>query len=299
MIRILFISIAILTLLSSKCSDVESSETIVISDSNFKFSYDLNEPNSSFFLTSELKEISGLSCSLDDQYLYAINDELANLYILDIQTAEIKDKVDFGKPDDYEGMCMVDDFVYIVESNGNLKVVDPKSKKRVASYDCSLSKKNNIEGLAYDASTKRLLLAAKGNSKLDGHKKGKRSIFSIPTFDYKVEKKPYLSLDMKKRFEALVQKKSEEVDDKMKSRIGDFAPSGLAIHPSTKDLYILSARGQTLTIVNSEGHLQAVVFLSQNSNPQPEGICFDRNGTLYISNEGVTGKGRIASFVMN
>lgn len=299
MIRILLFSILVLLLISAKCKETEPSSVNIFARSNFKFNYALDQAVRTFFMDSRLKEISGVEVSLNEKHLYAVNDEKANLYVLDILTGEVLDKIDFGKPDDYEALCMVDNLVYIVESNGNLKVVDPDSKKRVATHDCSLSSKNNIEGLAFDPTSNKLLLAAKGHSKLDGHKKGKRSIFSIPLKNFKVDKNPYLSLNLKKIGKEIMQGSEKvNINDKLLQRIQEFAPSGLAIHPITKDLYMLSARGQSLTVVSPDGIVNAIVLLPKMNNPQPEGICFKKDGTMFITNEGVLGRGRIDEFPM-
>ncbi len=300
MTRILFLPIVVLLLLASKCAEVEPPDTVIFKSQDFKFNYSIDNPLASIFLNYDLKEISGIECSLDDKYLYAVNDEKAELFVLNISTGEVIEKINFGKPDDYEGLCMVNNLVYIAESNGNLKAVNPITKKRVATYDCRLSRKNDIEGLAYDISTKSLLLAAKGHSKLDGHKKGKRSIFKIPISDFKVEKKPFLTIDLEKSIKSLIPNVNIDTETVgiLNKRVKEFAPSGLAIHPLTKDLYMLSARGKILIVLTPDGNLQAVVFLNKNENQQPEGICFKKDGTMFISNEGASGNGKLAIFSM-
>ncbi|MBK7408618.1 MAG: SdiA-regulated domain-containing protein [Saprospirales bacterium] len=76
-----------------------------------------------------------------------------------------------------------------------------------------------------------------------------------------------------------------------------FAPSALAIHPLTGHLYLLSSVGKLLVVLDREtGAIIYVQKLKKSVHPQPEGICFDPDGTMYISNEGKDGNGLIHKF---
>jgi uncharacterized protein YjiK len=77
-----------------------------------------------------------------------------------------------------------------------------------------------------------------------------------------------------------------------------FQPSGIAVHPKSGDLYILAAVGNLVMIFSREGKTLAMVELKSKHHPQPEGICFDPEGTLYIANEGDGGDGTILEFRM-
>jgi len=74
--------------------------------------------------------------------------------------------------------------------------------------------------------------------------------------------------------------------NKLKNRAEDFSPSGIAIHPTTYQIYILSSQGKTLSIFDSSKKLVAIIFLNKKEHLQPEGICFSPDGDLFISNEG-------------
>ena len=76
-------------------------------------------------------------------------------------------------------------------------------------------------------------------------------------------------------------------------RMKDFAPSGLAIEPTTGNLFILSSQGHLLLVVNPEGEIKTIQFLDRFQYRQPEGICFDANGTLYLSSEGKGGTAKL------
>ena len=41
-----------------------------------------------------------------------------------------------------------------------------------------------------------------------------------------------------------------------------------------------------MIVVNYKNEIQQIYFLDNDDYIQPEGICFDSSGTMYISNEG-------------
>jgi DNA-binding beta-propeller fold protein YncE len=75
-----------------------------------------------------------------------------------------------------------------------------------------------------------------------------------------------------------------------------FAPSGIAIHPATKDIYVISSAGKQLLILSAAGKIKSSHKLNSKHFTQPEGISFSANGDLYISNEGKGGNGNILLF---
>jgi len=53
---------------------------------------------------------------------------------------------------------------------------------------------------------------------------------------------------------------SKKFLEKMKDRVKTFSPSGIAIHPKTQHIYILSSQGKTLLEFTSEKELHAIVM---------------------------------------
>ena len=71
----------------------------------------------------------------------------------------------------------------------------------------------------------------------------------------------------------------------------EFFPSGIAVHPFTHDVYIISTRGnKCIACYNHAGQLTAFEYLDKDMLPQPEGICFDAAANLFISTEGRHGE---------
>jgi uncharacterized protein YjiK len=73
-------------------------------------------------------------------------------------------------------------------------------------------------------------------------------------------------------------------------------PSGVAIDPLTKDVYVIASVGNIMVVINRESEIKQIELLKEKTFKQPEGICFDKQGNLYISSEGRGGKAVIASF---
>jgi len=75
-----------------------------------------------------------------------------------------------------------------------------------------------------------------------------------------------------------------------------FQPSAIAIHPESKNVYILSFTSSVLAVYTSYGELVTASNLNKRIFMQPEGICFDDENSLYISNEGNGGTANILKF---
>jgi secreted PhoX family phosphatase len=54
--------------------------------------------------------------------------------------------------------------------------------------------------------------------------------------------------------------------------------------------------GKTLFVLSKEGKLKHIEKLEKEILPQPEGITFDADGTLYIASEGRDGAARLCIF---
>jgi hypothetical protein len=68
--------------------------------------------------------------------------------------------------------------------------------------------------------------------------------------------------------------------DKMKLK-----PSAAAIHPLTKELYIISSINKALIIADRDGNVKEAYPIDPVLFKQPEGLTFAPSGDLIISNE--------------
>jgi uncharacterized protein YjiK len=259
--------------------------------------YRLDEPDAVFGLSYRLEEISGLSISPDGESLIAINDELGVIFFLSKNSGKILRTINFGKSGDFEGIEAVGDTIYTVKSNGNIyKIANTANAKTEAiHFKTKLSAKNNVEGLGYDSVHHYLLLACKGTSE-EGASKDKRAIYAFDLAKNELLKSPILLIDRKVILKEYQKKREYNKLEKflgMDKLAKTFSPSGISIHPITKDYYLLSSIGKLLLVLNQQGELKYIEKLNSSIFNQPEGICFDSSGVMFISSEGKGGNGRL------
>lgn len=236
--------------------------------------YNLEKPNKEYILPAKLKEISGLS-PFSETEIICVNDEQGKIFIYDLIQEKISNTIEFGKSADYEGVEIVGNTIYVLNSTGKIKTFNLKSEE-TDNIDCSQKQVDEYEGLGFDAQTNCLLLAAK-------EMKGNKKIYSYNLSNKSLETRLEIT-------ENLIEKNNWG---------RDFKPSGLAVNPSTQHVFILASSGKKLIVVDNNGIKIKQYNLSESLFPQPEGICFSKNGDLLIANEGKNGNGNILLFKNN
>jgi uncharacterized protein YjiK len=246
-------------------------------------SYDVNKPDRHWKLPEGLVEVSGNSW-VDNEHLILIEDQHPTLYLIKIgEKATLEKTIDFQKNEknkfDIEDVVVIDNVAFALWSRGTLfEIKNWNSKPDVEEIKTFLGKDNNTEGLCYDPVTKSLLVACKGESGLNDEKKSAKAVYQFDMESKTLQEKPFLVIH-EEDFEKLA-------GDKIK-----FNPSAIAIHPETKDMYLLSTQdNKCLAVFNREGKLISFQFIDKDLMPQPEGICFSPDGKMYISSEGKKGE---------
>lgn len=231
-------------------------------------------------LPSVLKEISGITFTSDGK-LFAQQDESGIIYQVDKSSGEIIKAFSIGNPPvraDFEDIEFADGKFYLLSNNGTLYNFSEGADKEAVEFEMTktnLKSSNDAEGLSYDPDTKSLLIALKG----------------LPGDDLKKAKSVYsFSLDKKElnpepRF-ILYLSELKKV----------FNPSGIRRHPVSGSFFIIAANGNEILEISKEGKLLNKHELSSEVHKQPEGIAFDRENNMYISNEGKGGKGYIVVY---
>ena len=281
-------------------------KTLLFQAEDYVFPYDLQKPEAIWKPARKLREISGLTY-FPPAKIISIQDEKGDLFFLDKADGKIVEKIKFAKDGDYEALELVQNDVWVAKSNGDLyqvKDFQNKNLRETIKYKTPLSAHNDVEGLAFDASDSTLLIACKGYPFLHKQKKAKffKAVYKFDLKEKKLRENPYLllALDSLKKYKNY--SKSDKLGIELVSTIdeseGDptLQPSGIAIHPQSKNIYILSSVGKVLLVLNPDAEMKALLKLDKKLHPQPEGICFAPDGTLYISNEGKKGKARILSY---
>ena len=240
--------------------------------------YRLDAPDARLVLPLALREVSGLTV-LPSGRLGAVQDESGVIYEVDPVTGDVVDELAFEDAGDYEGVALAPDAVWVLRSDGDLFRVARAAggAVRVEKVETALGGKNDTEGLAYDAAGDRLLVAAKEDP---GDGLGKvRAVYAFGLDVRTLSDQPVFTLDR-----ALV-------DD-----VAPFKPSAIAVHPASGHVYVLSSVRKALAVLDADGTLLAVRPLDAALFPQPEGIAFAADGTLFIASEGPTGPGTILRF---
>jgi uncharacterized protein YjiK len=252
--------------------------------------YDLSNPTQKIVLEDEaLREISGLGFTADPGIISAIADEKGEIFMLDMtKNGQIARRFVFKEKGDFEGIEMVGDTIYAMQSNGKLfQIINWKNNATptIHIFDNLLTEDHDIEGLCYDPHKQVLLIACKENPELN-------TVRNIWAFDIKTQKlsdKPAYSIDPGKIDEVV----PAQEDDKERH----FSTSGIAIHPQTGDLYVISSALKRLAVLDGKtGVLKSACRLDRNVLVQPEGITFDSTGNLYISSEGKKHQGYILKY---
>ncbi len=267
------------------------------------FPYQLESPVEVFEMPNKLKEISGLGIDAAGAYLYAVQDEEGKLFMINTTTGEVEKEKKFHKDGDYEGVEFVGDRVYVIKSSGTLyEVVNfGKETQELIKHKFDFNKNSDIEALGYDAKEHRFLIGCKGKVGKGADFKFKKGIFSLSLDSMNMSEDPAytISLEAVKHF-LEVHSTLEKIDKLVKLfQPGEefiFGPSGLAVHPKSGDIYITSSVGKLLVVMQRDGHIKHMVKLKKKLHEQPEGIVFAQDGTMYISNEGKNGKGKIFKF---
>jgi uncharacterized protein YjiK len=222
---------------------------------------------------------------MEDDRLACIQDEEGILYTFDAKQGEIVSKYKFGKHGDYEGVEIVKNTAYVLRSDGTLYEIINFSGNtpKINVYETPLDTRNDTEGLGYDLAKNCLLIACKEQGFVGKKADHKRSVYQFDLENKAFIPSPYLVID------------EEELTENTHKKV-TFHPSGISIHPQTRELYIIASNGKLLVVVDADGNTVAIKSLPANIFNQPEGICFAPDGTLYISNEGKGGKGNILRF---
>ncbi|MEM7655520.1 MAG: SdiA-regulated domain-containing protein [Bacteroidota bacterium] len=274
----------------------ESDSQVTLSAS---FPYDFQQPKR-YMLPAELGEVSGMSWAGENQVVL-VEDEHALIYQFDLSNQTILQKHDFGKDGDYEGIELVGDTVYVLKSNGNLYEVPgfPDQWQEKLKFESDLNGDDDTEGLAYHPATDQLLIVPKEPLREgEEYVKQKRVVYAFDLTMREINPTPLLALDMQ-GLRSFAEEQSPDqawVQDIRPDKKGSFKPSGLAVHPISGHFYWIASAGQLMVVTDQAGNFVAVQHLPRNPFIQPEGICFDPAGNLYISNEGRDGIGTILRF---
>lgn len=233
--------------------------------------YDITKPTT-IKLRGELDEISGLYFYKKDSSVFSIIDEAGYLYKIFLRKKIDIQKWKFSKNGDYEDLSLVDSTFYVLKSNGDLTAFKFMSLDSIQEYKFKspVTGKNEFEGMFYDSASQQMVLLCKD---CEADNKKSLSAYSFNVVTQTFTDSPYFVLDV------------ERISENLGTGKMKFKPSGIAVHPITKQLYIISSVNKALVVAEPDGKIKEAYQLDPVVFKQPEGITFTPWGDMLISNE--------------
>ena len=241
--------------------------------------FSLNTPSWSTALPSSLKEVSGITVDEQGYLAWVVNDEDGDIYRIDLLEGIVSTPSRFAGAGDYEGIERIDDTIVVVRSDGQLYFVGDNGTSEI---DTTIKRNSDVEGLAYDRGSNRLLLACKGKAGKGKSFKNRKAIRALELTTRKWVEEPAFLIDRR----ALRTFLSESKSSVPAGRAKEFAPSGISIDPISGNIYLLSATSKMLIVISPEGAFLEATYLTASVHRKPEGISFDSRGNMYVVNEG-------------
>jgi uncharacterized protein YjiK len=241
-------------------------------------------PTRQWKLPAMLREISGLAMNREGR-LFAVEDERAFIYELDYASGSLVSRFSLGGPPikgDFEGIAIDSDAAfYIVTSVGRLFRFSEGAGNeavRYQSFDLGTRELCELEGLAYVANRDVLALACK--RVYDGKKRFIRVYF--------------WSIELEQLLDEQLQVDIRDVRPLTGSKRMNV--SGIEWQATSDHLVLLAAKENTIIEADASGALIWAGKLQNRFHRQAEGITFDLDGNLLISDEGGRGAARLAVY---
>jgi hypothetical protein len=243
-----------------------------------------------FTMPDNLLEISGIAFNkFDASRIYSIQDEEGRLFSQEWAVKKAT-STRFGPRGDYEDLGIMDEQVFVLKSSGHIYGFKLDTNQEDVSEQTQLWNdllpKGEYESLYADEKEQALYVLTKTAGKKNKKTLGFKLKYNKGSFKFDEVEKFELDVDAIRKF-----------GFKLKSGL---KVSALGRHPDTKEWYILSSADKLLVIANSDWTIKSVHDLDASVFSQPEGIAFDKDQNLYISNEGdELSNGNILKFKYN
>lgn len=241
--------------------------------------YDLSKPEK-YIMPDVLLEISGIAFRNDNSdTLYAQQDEEGKVYAL-VPGQKKNRETRFSKRGDYEDIAIANGYVFLLRSYGTIFSF-PESELQADQASAvqewkGLLPDGEFEGMYADTIRRLLYVLCKQCSQDKG-----TNLVSGYTLRWGAD-----SILVRDSSFSISADFIFEKSGKKKGKKQRFEPSALARHPKTGDWFIVSSVNKLLVITNAQWAVQGVYALDPGRFRQPEGIAFDKDGNLFISNEG-------------
>jgi len=249
--------------------------------------YDLSKPVT-LTMPSSLNEISGIAFNKGNaDTIYAEQDEVGKLFYFPVATLDVKQKK-FSKKGDYEDISICNGTVIMLRSDGilfsfPLDVKDESDAMNVKESG-KLLPDGEYEGMYADEVSSQVYVLCK---RCDADNESKSISGHI------LQMSPQGAFELKNSFQI----NTKDIAAKLNEKKVAFRPSALAKNLVDNQWYILSSVNKLLVVTDDKWTVKEVYPLDPSLFDQPEGIAFDKNNNLYISNErGAKGIATILKF---
>lgn len=250
--------------------------------------YDLEAGNATHWrLPGRLREISGLATTSDHRLL-AHDDEAGVVYEIDLQDESIVKQFQMADmadtvEDDFEGIAVADDWIYLVTSSGRIYETPEGADGESVLYRVhatGVGRECEIEGLAYDADRRELLLMCKDarDEDLEGR---------LPVYRWSIDEK---RLNADSSAVPAVRDFARHIGSRV------YRPSGIERHPVSGNYFVIAARPGAIAEVTPKGEVVAARRFTAEWHRQVEGIAFAADGALIIADEGGGGRARLTVY---
>lgn len=237
--------------------------------------YDLTKPTR-FNMPDKLREISGIAFYHGKpDSLYAEEDETGRVYYFRLGDKQVNHST-FGKAGDYEDIAILGEQVIMLRSDGVLFTFPFKGLRNPDIGNVQKWKdilpQGEYEGMYANEKEQQLYVLCKHCSDDKTSKSSSGYIFKIA--NGQIRQSGTFSVNVK------------EIEALMSTKKIAFHPSALAKNQQTNEWYILSSVNKMIVVADNNWKVKSVYPINPGLFIQPEGIAFDNQSNLYISNEG-------------
>ncbi|RZK81955.1 MAG: SdiA-regulated family protein [Pedobacter sp.] len=229
-------------------------------------------------MPSSLLEVSGIAFhNAKSEFVYSVQDEEGRVFK---QKWGVKKQthVKFASNGDFEDLAILKDKVIVLKSNGYLYTFGIEETLKQETDQVKESKKlvpkEEYESIYADQRTNKVYILCKS---CEVDKKAKQVTGYVLNYDLALDS---FSLDQSFKIDIT---KIPELNPKLKASL---SPSAMTKNSLTNEWYILSSMNKLLVITDMEWNIKGVHKLNSSTFNQPEGLAFDAEYNLFISNEG-------------
>lgn len=261
--------------------------------------FNLARPDVMHELPHELLEISALT-DVDENTVACVQDEMATVYLVDLRSGRITQRLPFGPAGDMEGLTRVGKEYFALRSDGLMfrMTMEDDALQVKDSFRLQLPNRN-LEGLGYDERSGHILISPKDFLKGDPAMRDKRVIHAYDPRTGILLPEPVISISVAG---ILAQAQKAGIPVPMRSSDKGEMPalklrfSSIAVDQRSDLFYLLSAVDRTLLVLDRRSKLVALEILDPKLFPKPEGITFLPSGDMIISNEGKNSRPNLLHF---